>query len=208
MSPRLVVVLMLLASIILPGSTQAQETSPSAVQYEALEEARLASQERHLWRVAAWGTMNALGGAALVLSLSREDRPAWWGFGAQCGAWGLINVGIATAGLLGGGSGVDSWRGALDAERTYHDILLLNMGLNVAYAGVGTAMVIAGYRDVRSARSWRGHGTALIVQGAGLLLLDGISLVASRSRLADLLRMPGDVSALATPAGILFTVHF
>jgi len=208
MRTRFAIALLLLVSALLPRSGTAQEQSQPAVQYRALAEAREASQDRHLWRVAAWGTLNVIGGAALVLSLSRDDDPAWWGFGAQSGAWGFVNVGIATAGLLGGGSGTDAWRGALDAERTYHDILLLNMGLNVAYAGVGTAMVIAGYRDVRSARSWRGHGTALIMQGAGLLLLDGISLFASRTRLTDLLRMAGDVSAFATPAGVLLTVHF
>lgn len=43
-----------------------------------------------------------------------------------------------------------------------------------------------GYRDVRSAAAWRGHGAALIVQ-AGLLVLDGIALWDARGRLSHLL---------------------
>jgi hypothetical protein len=205
---RSLVVLLLIGAAV--GPVRAQEAGGTAPgDRAAWADARLASQERHLWRVLAWGTLNAVGGAALVLSLSREDHPAGWGFGLQSGAWGVINVGIATAGLLGqGATSAETWRDAVAAERTYHDILLFNMGLNVAYAGVGTAMVVAGYRDVRSARSWRGHGTALILQGVGLLVLDGISLVASRSRLVDLLRVPGDIAAFAAPGGIGLSVHF
>lgn len=206
---RRLVILLMLVGMVGPSQAQVRPHDPDSQGATNWTEARLASQERHLWRVAAWGTLNALGGAVLVLTLSRSDRPAGWGFGLQSGAWGVINVGIATAGLLGqGGTGPESWAEAVAAERTYHDILLLNMGLNVAYAGVGTAMVVAGYRDVRSAQSWRGHGTALILQGAGLLVLDGISLVASRTRLVDLLRVPGDVTAFATQGGLGLAIHF
>ena len=85
-------------------------------------------------------------------------------------------------------------------------LLLFNLGLNVAYSGVGAAMVAASYSGVDAARSWRGHGSALILQGAGLLILDGIAFFAARTRLAEILRVTGDLSARALPTGVGFTL--
>lgn len=189
--------LLVAAAASAPGVVRGQEA------VHRLAEARLAAERDHLWRVAVWGGLNAAGGLALVLGTRRAERPARFGFGVQAGLWGAINIGIAAPGLLGGADtpGRATWAEALAAERGLHDLLLLNMGLNVAYAGVGAALVVAGYRGVQSARAWRGHGTALIVQGAGLLVLDGVALLASRARLAGLLDVAGDVSARAVPGG-------
>jgi len=179
---------------------------PQITNITDLSEQRQASERRHLIRVLAWGGSNVLGGAALWAS-GRDD--AVRGFGQQSALWGAVNVGIAAVGLLGGGSPPDAAFGeAVRAERRYHDILLANLGLNVGYMGVGTAMVVAAGEGVDRNAAWRGHGTALILQGMGLLALDAISWVASRSRLGKLLSMPGDTSAAATPGGLGVTVRF
>jgi len=169
---------------------------------------RTDAERAHLWRIAAWGTLNAAGGLALVLGTGRQEHPAYWGFGAQSGLWGVVNVGIATAGLLSGGEPASGLDAAVAAERTYHDILLFNLGLNVAYSAVGTTLVAVSYRGVDSARSLRGHGTSLIMQGAGLILLDAIAFFGSRARLAGLLDMAGSVSARALPSGVAFSISF
>lgn len=160
----------------------------------------------HLWRVAVWGGMNALGGMALVAGTGRSRQPTRWGFGAQSAAWGVVNVGIAAVGLLAAGAPPGDADALLQAERSLHDILLVNLGLNVAYAGVGTAMVTASYHGVDAAGSWRGHGSALILQGLGLLVLDGIAFFAARARLADLIGVTGDLSARALPTGVALTL--
>ena len=172
----------------------------------SIAQARHQAERAHLWRVAVWGTLNAAGGLALVLGTGRTEQPAYWGFGAQSGLWGAVNIGIATAGLLAGGDVATSYDAALSAERTYHDILLLNLGLNVAYSAVGTTLVAVSYRGVDSARSLRGHGSALIMQGAGLLVLDAIAFIGSRTRLAGLLDMSGTVSGRALPTGFALSV--
>ena len=82
------------------------------------------------------------------------------------------------------------------------------MGLNVGYSGVGTAMVIASYNGVENASSWRGHGSALILQGAGLLLLDTIAWLGSRGRIVDFIGMSGNLSARAIPTGGALTWRF
>lgn len=165
------------------------------------------AQHDHLWRVAAWGGGNVAVGLALALGTSRTDRPARWSFGAMSAGWGAVNVGIAVVGALAGADAPPSGASrVLGAERTFHDVLLLNLGLNVAYAGVGATMLLAGSRDVSSAAEWRGFGTALIVQGVGLFVLDGVALLASRARLADLLDVTGHLSARALPTGIALTL--
>ncbi|WP_410336497.1 DUF6992 family protein [Longimonas sp.] len=101
-----------------------------------------------------------------------------------------------------------TWRGAINAERRYHDILLANLGLNVGYASVGTAMVVASTYNVDQAAAWRGHGSALILQGAGLLVLDAIAWLGSRGRIVGFLSMPGDLAARSLPVGGALTWRF
>lgn len=172
---------------------------------EALVTDRLRAERNHLWRVGAWGTANVIGGTALRLA---SDRTSTRAFGFQSAAWGAVNIGIATAGLLGSRERPATWRSAVDAERQYHDILLVNLGLNVGYASVGTAMVVASAYDVNDADAWRGHGSALILQGAGLLVLDTIAWLGSRGRIVDFLGMPGDLSARPLPVGGALTWRF
>ncbi|RMH63920.1 MAG: hypothetical protein D6685_07215 [Bacteroidetes bacterium] len=199
---------LLVLACVLVGASSVQAQTPTLGDVSETSAALLSSQQRHLWRVAAWGGLNAAGGLALLLASNRTEHAARRAFGLQAGLWGLINVGIATIGLVNiPDAPLTDYAGVLSAERAYHDILLLNMGLNVAYSSVGVVMLVAGYRDVRAAASWRGHGTALILQGAGLFVLDGISLLASRTRLADLLPVAGDVVAGAGPLGATLAVH-
>lgn len=196
---------------IIAGSLWTSEAQPALAQQGANPvsgpaEAYQAAQRHHLWRIAAWGSLNAVGGLALMGASGRSSQPARWGFGLQAGAWGAINVGIATVGLLAMDAPPTEASALLNAERSLHDILLFNLGLNVAYSGVGAAMVAASYQGVDHARSWRGHGSALILQGAGLFALDGIAFLASRARIADLIGVAGDLSARATPVGFVLTV--
>jgi hypothetical protein len=122
--------------------------------------------------------------------------------------WGVVNVGIAAGGLLAAGPSPSELDALLAAERQFHDILLFNLGLNVAYSAVGATMLGASYYGVENAGRWRGFGTSLILQGAGLLVLDGIAFWASRDRLASLLDVGMQFSVQATPMGAALTLHF
>jgi hypothetical protein len=158
--------------------------------------------------VAAWGGANVLGGLALAWGTSRSHRSARWHFGAMSAGWGAVNVGIATAGLLASSAPSPTPSAVLTAERQFHDILLFNLGLNVAYSAVGGTMLGAGYQDVSNAGRWRGFGTALLLQGAGLLVLDGIAFFASRARLADLLGSGADLAVQVRPSQVALTLQF
>lgn len=191
-----------------PAAAQPSSTKTTA-SVQSLSAELNAARRAHLWRVAAWGGVNVAGGLALVLASDRNRQSARWAFGAMSAGWGAVNVGIAAVGLATApAEALTSYDAALSAERTFHDVLLLNLGLNVAYAGVGATMLAAGYRDVGNAADWRGYGTSLILQGAGLLVLDGIAFFASRARLGDLVGMAGDLSATAFPTGVSIALRF
>jgi hypothetical protein len=206
-------VLLLAAGTGTVGPALAQETppvdGPASPRVEALSGDLNDARRDHLWRVAGWGGANVAGGLALVLASARSEQGARWAFGAMSAGWGAVNVGIVAVGLATAPTEAATAYGtALSAERNFHDILLLNLGLNVAYAGVGGTMLAAGYRDVSNAAEWRGFGTSLILQGAGLLVLDGVAFLASRTRLTDLVGLAGDLSATALPTGFRLALRF
>ena len=198
--------LLLLTSGILTGPDLALAQSPDVVQ--ELSADLHSAQRAHLWRVAAWGGANVLGGLALVGASSRTGgSAARWNFGAMSAGWGAVNIGIAAVGLATTPDApLTDPAVALGAERQFHDILLFNMGLNVAYSAVGGTMLAAGYRDVANAARWRGFGSALILQGVGLFVLDGIALLASRARLSSLLDATAALSLHAAPTGVALTL--
>ncbi len=94
-------------------------------------------------------------GAGIIgLWASQDDgQKGFWG---MSGAWGVINSGIALAGLLG-------------AEPLLSDlktVLLINAGLDVAYMLGGI------YLLTRPEATWRGSGVAVLIQGGFLLAFD------------------------------------
>jgi len=209
---RALLALPLAAALLLPaGPAAGQSSPPQAEDPRAAQPAATALQDAkraHLWRVAAWGGANAIGGLALVWGSSRSRRAARWNFGAMSAGWGAVNVGIAAVGLSVAGAPPADPAAVLGAERQFHDILLFNLGLNVAYSAVGATMLGAGYRDVAHAGRWRGFGTSLILQGAGLLVLDGIAFFASRARLSTLLEAGVSLSVQPLPSGAALALRF
>jgi len=186
-----------------------QSGGPSRDSLAQVQSAQLGdAKQAHLWRVGAWGGVNALGGLALVWASSRSTQSTRWHFGAMSAGWGLVNIGIAAGGLLGSGAPPAEAGPLLAAERQFHDVLLLNLGLNVAYSAVGATMLGASHYGVDNVGRWRGFGTSLILQGAGLLVLDGIAFWASRGRLSSLLEAGVQLSMHPAPTGLALTLQF
>ena len=94
------------------------------------------------------------GAGILGLWLAGDDwQKGFWGMN---GAWGVINSGIALAGLLG----------AEPALGDLKNVLFINAGLDVAYILGGV------YLLTRPEATWRGSGWAVIIQGGFLLAFD------------------------------------
>lgn len=118
----------------------------------------------------------------------------------QSAAWGVINVGIATVGWTTGNEApTHLWADALAAENAYADILLVNLGLNVGYMAVGGTLLAVSGRGVSKPEAWRGHGSAVILQGLGLLVLDGIAYLGTRTRLSALVDLASSVAWSVRP---------
>ncbi|WP_095511737.1 DUF6992 family protein [Rubrivirga marina] len=185
----------------------AGQSGLSGPDVEALSQALRTDQQAHLWRVGAWGLANAVGGATLVLASDRGDQPGRWAFGLQSGAWGVVNVGIATVGLMSGLGDVSAdWAQAFATENGYADVLLLNLGLNVGYAAVGGTLLAVAGRGVANPAAWRGHGAALVLQGAGLFVLDGVAYLGTRDRLGALTEVASRVDLAVSGSGIVLVL--
>ena len=180
-----------------PG-TSAIAPSVTALATE-LEEARRA----HLWRVAGWGGASLVAGLGLIAGTSASTEPGWRGFGIQAAAWGAINLGIVgwafASGFDGPASGLG---GALAAEDGYGNILLVNLGLNVGYMLVGGALAVAAGHGIKHSDAVRGHGLGVVVQGLGLLVLDGIAYAGSRSRMEALQGLADRVAGGTVPGSV------
>ena len=205
--PRLLVAVAALAVVAVAPDVAAQPAEPLADSVRQLSAALRADQRAHLWRVGAWGLANAVGGAALVLATDRDGRPGRWAFGLQSGAWGVVNVGIAAVGLATGpGETTADWAAALASENGYADVLLVNLGLNVGYIAVGGTLLAVAGRGVSTPDAWRGHGAALVLQGAGLLVLDGVAYLGTRGRLGALVEAASRAQLGASAEGLRLVV--
>lgn len=208
-APPVVLVFLTIVGLALPGGAAPAQTR--AVEPDSLvkvQSAQLqAAKSDHLWRIGAWGGANALGGLALVWASSRSGTSSRWHFGAMSAGWGVVNAGIAAGGVLTSGPPPVEPGALLTAERQFHDILLFNLGLNVAYSAVGGTMLAAGYNGVGNEQRWRGFGASLILQGVGLLVLDGIAFWASRARLSSLFDAGLQLSVQAAPTGVALTLQ-
>ena len=112
--------------------------------------------------------LTAIGVAGLVggLAARRFGDPATAAFGTQSALWGAIDLAIA---------GVASARSAQPRDAAQlRRVLLVNAGLDVGYVAAG--VVVARLRPTVGGRvtqvESRGHGLAVVVQGAALLALD------------------------------------
>ncbi len=158
------------------GGTSGAEEGPLAVESASAGESPGVGQDNgpevaaELSRtLTAFGTASVLGGSLLA---TLSDRPTLRAFGRQSAMWGAINLTIAAVG---------AWRAHSHPARaaSLHRTLLVNAGLDVGYIAVGGH--IAHHRVTFGGRltpaQARGHGLAVVVQGAGLMALDLIHAV-------------------------------
>ena len=213
--PPSVLVFALVAVWTVVGTPTPAQTPDDALSHDSRSRAQQAenrlrhAKQTHLWRIGAWGSANLLGGAALMWRSDRVRGSTSWHFGAMSAGWGLINGMIASIGLARAPAPITARPHVARArERRFHDLLLLNLGLNVGYAAVGLTMLGAARSGVSHADRWRGFGGALILQGMGLLILDGIAYLGSRSRLRALLHPSSSLSVTVTPTRLAITVPF
>lgn len=127
------------------------------------EAARL--DRAHLTRLGAWAGASALGGGTLLLA--RPKDPGARGFAIQQIGWAAVN------GVILGAAWGASGEPRSDAEIARNrELYAVNAGLDVGYVGVGLTLGAWGRKEKRP--FLQGTGWGIAVQGAGLLVLDGV----------------------------------
>lgn len=106
-----------------------------------------------------WGTASVLVGGAFALP--RRTR----GFGVQTLMWGAINLALAA---------VTRGRGEVPKTQTLRGILLVNTVLDVGYVAAGAHLAVQTptFGDRLRPADARGHGLAVVLQGAALFTID------------------------------------
>ena len=125
------------------------------------------AEQQHLLRLLFWSGLSILSGTAALtmVAVRRLQSPLLKQFAIQMTAWGLL-VG-AIAGITWRGAHFRDVSGAARLER----FLWMSIGLDVGYVAIG--VVLAGAAWVIAKRMGGvGAGTAIVVQGIALLLID------------------------------------
>ncbi|MBN9202048.1 MAG: hypothetical protein ABS61_11595 [Microbacterium sp. SCN 70-18] len=110
-------------------------------------------------RLTRWGAASVLIGG--VLAIAPRSRA----FGLQTLMWGAIDLGIAV---------FTGKRTSLPKKSALRRILLVNTALDVGYVATGAHLAVRtpAFGGRLSAADARGHGLAVIIQGAALFVFD------------------------------------
>jgi hypothetical protein len=127
----------------------------------------LDAERQHLLRLLFWSALSILGATtiAVVLTSRRLKSPLLKHFAVQMLVWGLVFGSIAAIQI--GHLGRRDLSGAVRLDR----VLWLNIGLDSGYVAVGAVLVVAA-RSLRRSMAVVGAGTAIVVQGLALLVID------------------------------------
>ncbi|WP_133162522.1 DUF6992 family protein [Flavipsychrobacter stenotrophus] len=124
-----------------------------------------------------WGIANTAVGAAGYFA-AKDDQ--WKYFHGMNAAWGIVNTGIAAYGF----SRIKNQaRERVDFNKAYNHykqdkkVLLVNMGLDVAYIAGGYYLMNLGTTDHNNPQLYLGFGRSIMIQGAFLLAFDNILLL-------------------------------
>ncbi len=121
--------------------------------------------------------------------------------------WGGINLGIAALGYMGaknkdGMSLMESLRKHAGVEKTY----LFNAGLDLGYIASGFYLKERAKSTTKNRQKLKGYGESVILQGAALLLLDGVMFTLHNKHGKKLYKMIDMVQIGATGNGMSMIV--
>ena len=126
-----------------------------------------AIERAHLLRLALWGGTSLIAGTALLawMIVRRSVSPLLRGFSLQTSLWGAVGVGVAALGLL------RLRERDLIAATRLDRLLWFSAGLDAGLILAGVTLAVTGWVLGRRL-GVVGSGIAVVVQGAGLLVLD------------------------------------
>ena len=150
----------------------------------------------------SWGLANIAYGAIAVTNATGSDRY----FHQMNLIWGGINLGLSAIGYLGSRkrqilSASETFRQQSIVEKTF----IFNAGLDVAYIVGGVYLKEKATNKPTEYERLKGFGNSIILQGASLLLFDGI-MFAIHSRHGTKIYKKATLQMAVTDNGIGFVV--
>lgn len=110
-------------------------------------------------RLMRWGAASVIVGGALAVA------PRTRSFGLQTAMWGAVDVALALIARRGR---------SVPSRRTLRRVLLVNTALDIGYVATGASLAVRtpSFGGRLSPAAARGHGVAVVIQGAALFVID------------------------------------
>ena len=156
--------LLLLGTLSLPALAQ------DSAALEVFNATRLEYNRQGMWILGSWALLNLLIGTIRGF----QTRGQVQAFHQMNAYWNLVNLGIAGYGYWQASQislPIIFWE-VLTAQQQIEKVLLFNAALDLAYMAVGFFLIEKGLRLEKE--RWIGFGKSILLQGAFLLLFDGI----------------------------------
>jgi hypothetical protein len=156
--------LLLLGTFSLPALAQ------DSAALEVFNATRLEFNRQGMWILGSWALLNLLIGTIRGF----QTRGQVQAFHQMNAYWNLVNLGIAGYGYWQSSQislGINFWK-VLTAQQQIEKVLLFNAALDLGYMAVGFFLIERGLRLEKE--RWIGFGKSILLQGAFLLLFDGI----------------------------------
>lgn len=167
-------------------------------------EVRNSTQESGMLVLGSWAAGNILAGSIMTGQSSGSAKYFW-----QMNIfWNVVNLGIAGFGYydaVNADAGL-SFLESISEQKSLEGFLLLNTGLDVAYAMGGLFMIEKSKSSEKYSDLLKGYGQSLILQGAFLFAFD-ISLYFIHNSHWELLQGI-DFSLSALPGGLSLSLKF
>lgn len=189
--------------IVVPARAQMVHFADSA---RVLTQLKLKTNRHGMHVLGAWGVVNIGEG---LIGYATAKEPQWKYFNEMNAIWGVVNAGIVGAGLAGIRKQMDEQLDCGEALHQYEGIkrlYLINMGLDVVYAGVGVYLTQQAQITHGNADELRGFGRSLMMQGAFLFVFDNVMYASHQRRNSAWYHLLQGVCV--TGNGVGFIYHF
>jgi len=121
--------------------------------------------------LASWGAANIAWGAIARANASGSDKY----FHEMNMIWGGINLGLSAFGYIGSRKRqMLNTAATFKKQTTIEKTFLFNAGLDVAYIAGGFYLTEKAKNDLAKHDRYKGYGNSIVLQGAALLLFDGV----------------------------------
>ncbi|MCF6406550.1 hypothetical protein L3C95_26875 [Chitinophaga filiformis] len=164
---------------------------------------RINSTKTAMLVLGGWGVANITTG---LIGNSTAGGEAKY-FHQMNAVWGVINLGIATASYLGNrrlDPGKYNWQGSVQEQHKIEKIFMINGALDLAYMAGGLFMRERGKLKLtgRAHDRWKGYGNSFILQGAFLLLYDGVNFTLHHAHGKRLFQRFNELQLSVAPGGV------